>query len=223
MTGLSEITMTFNVAGQANEVTPRLVRLYAPQNTLAQVSAAGFLDYYLMSQGYNLLPTDFVAVAASDGFDWYRPIFTPGHPASVQLVELPGTAVAPIAFTPVVTFATPGDLSVAYVNQGASYFRNGNLVTLNIDLLFTPTYTTASGELRITGSPFTALDSAFGSVTSNFPLGAGYTYLTSAISTATSYLNVYENGSGQPITAISTAQLTSGSQYQLKGSIIYLI
>ena len=220
---MAEVTMIFDFAGQANEVVPRLVRLYAQNNTLAEVSASGFLNGYLKSQGYNLMATDFVAVVASDGNGWYQPVFTPGPPASVQLVELPGTAVAPIAFTPVVTFATPGDLSVAYVNQGASYFRDGNQVTLNIDLLFTPTYTTASGELRITGSPFTALDSAFGSVTSNFPLGAGYTYLTSAISTATSYLNVYENGSGQPITAISTAQLTSGSQYQLKGSIIYLI
>ena len=90
MTGLSEITMTFNVAGQANEVTPRLVRLNAPHNTLAEISAAGFLNYYLQSQGYNLLPTDFVAAIASDGGNWYLPVFTPGSPPSVQLVLLPG-------------------------------------------------------------------------------------------------------------------------------------
>lgn len=67
-------------------VIPRLGRLYAPNNTLAEVTAAGFLDSYLRSSSISLLPTDLVAVVASDGSQWYKPVFTG---TSVQLTVLP--------------------------------------------------------------------------------------------------------------------------------------
>jgi hypothetical protein len=58
-------------------------------------------------------------------------------------------------FTPVVTFATPGNLSVVYSVQTGFYSRIGNIVTAFISLSFTPTFTTASGSFQITGLPFT--------------------------------------------------------------------
>lgn len=76
---------TINYAGQ-NNITPRLGHLYAPNNTLAEITAAGYLDIYIKSQGFNVLSTDIIQVAASDGNQFYKPVFTNG---SCQLTVLP--------------------------------------------------------------------------------------------------------------------------------------
>lgn len=82
----SQITLITNFAGEANNVVPRLCRLYCPSNTLAEVAAAGFLDNYLDTQSISLLATDFVFAVASDGHQVYKPVFTNG---SCQLTVLP--------------------------------------------------------------------------------------------------------------------------------------
>jgi hypothetical protein len=86
MSAQSRITLLTSFAGENNDVIPRLCRLYCPSNTLAEVSAAGFLDGYLSSQGATLLATDFVFAVASDGHQVYKPVFTSG---SCQLTVLP--------------------------------------------------------------------------------------------------------------------------------------
>lgn len=73
-----------NFPGETN-IVPRLGRLWAPDNTLAEVTAAGFLDDYLRAASVSLLPTDMVAAVCSDGSQWYVPVFTAG---SVQLTAL---------------------------------------------------------------------------------------------------------------------------------------
>lgn len=82
----SQITLVLNFAGEGNGVVPRMGRLYCPSNTLSEVAAAGFLDNYLRTQGMSLLATDFVAAVASNGHQWYKPVFTAG---SCQLTVLP--------------------------------------------------------------------------------------------------------------------------------------
>lgn len=72
----SQITLICSFAGENNDVTPRLCRLYCPNNTLAQISAAGFLDNYLKTQSIALLATDFVFTVGSDGHQTYKPVFT---------------------------------------------------------------------------------------------------------------------------------------------------
>ena len=86
MTTQAQVTLLLNFAGENNEVVPRMGRLYAPNNTLSQVAAAGFLDVFLKTSGTSLLATDFVAAVASDGHQWYKPVFTNG---SCQLTVLP--------------------------------------------------------------------------------------------------------------------------------------
>jgi len=81
-----QVTLVLNFAGEGNGVVPRLGRLYCPENTLAEVAAVGFLDNYLRTQVMDLLPTDFVAAVASNGHQWYKPVFTNG---SCQLTVLP--------------------------------------------------------------------------------------------------------------------------------------
>jgi len=86
MTSQSQITLVVDFAGEGNGVVPRMCRLYCPDNTLAEITAAAFLDNYLHSQNIALLATDFVAAVASDGHQWYKPVFTDG---SCQLTVLP--------------------------------------------------------------------------------------------------------------------------------------
>jgi len=81
-----QVTLVLNFAGEGNGVVPRLGRLYCPENTLSEVAAAGFLDNYLRTQVMDLLATDFIAAVASDGHQWYKPVFTDG---SCQLTVLP--------------------------------------------------------------------------------------------------------------------------------------
>lgn len=86
MTLQTNVTLLLNFTGETNGVIPRLGRLYCPNNTLANVSSAGFLDNYLKTQAISLLATDFVFAVASDGHQIYKPVFTNG---SCQLTVLP--------------------------------------------------------------------------------------------------------------------------------------
>lgn len=79
-------TFTINFPGQNNNVVPRIGHLYAPNNTLSQITAAGFLDGYIQSQGFSVLPTDVICAVGSDGIQWYKAVFTNG---SCQLTVLP--------------------------------------------------------------------------------------------------------------------------------------
>ncbi len=81
-----QVTLFLNFAGENNAIVPRMGRLYCPNNTLAEVATAGFLDNYLRTQNNTLLSTDFVAAVASNGHQWYKPVFTNG---SCTLTVLP--------------------------------------------------------------------------------------------------------------------------------------
>lgn len=64
-------------------------------------------------------------------------------------------------FTPSITFATPGNLGVAYSARVGQYTKIGNRVILDINLVTsTFTWSTSSGTLRVSGLPFTALNTA---------------------------------------------------------------
>jgi hypothetical protein len=76
---------TINFPGQ-NNIIPRIGHLYAPENTLAEIAAAAFLDGYILSQGMSVLATDAILAVGSDGTQWYKPVFTNG---SCQLTVLP--------------------------------------------------------------------------------------------------------------------------------------
>lgn len=79
-------TFTINFPGQANGVVPRIGHLYAPNDTLSVISAAGYLDGYIKSQGFSVLPTDVICAVGSNGTQWYKPVFTG---TSCQLTVLP--------------------------------------------------------------------------------------------------------------------------------------
>lgn len=73
---VQQIKMDF--AGESN-IVPRLGRLYAPNNSLAQIEAVGFLNQYIQTQNLVLYPTDFIACVGSDGQKWLRPSLSGGN------------------------------------------------------------------------------------------------------------------------------------------------
>lgn len=83
------IRMTINNVGY-NYDKVRLVRLHS-SDTIATCTAAGYLNNYIIAQSITLDTTDFVHLAASNGTQIYKPVFTNGTPqngGSVQLVAL---------------------------------------------------------------------------------------------------------------------------------------
>lgn len=83
---MSVTNFKINFPGSANNLVPRIGHLHAPSDTLATISAAGYLDSYIKSQGFSVLATDFIAAVGSDGHQWYKPVFTG---TSCQLTVLP--------------------------------------------------------------------------------------------------------------------------------------
>ena len=75
-----------NLPGQPEDGSQvRFVRIKC-NNTLAEVTAAGFMDAAIKSQGLALYASDFVFVAASDGNQIYKPVIAAN---SVTLTALP--------------------------------------------------------------------------------------------------------------------------------------
>lgn len=132
-------------------------------------------------------------------------------------------------WTPVLTFATPGDLSVVYGAGGqvGVYYKLGFLVYVKFVIATTTfTHTTSSGDLQITGLPFTSFNDG-----QNYRLGnlqwtgitaAGYTDITPVLAPAASLITLRLSGSGQPIQNVTAAQAPSAGTVDLRGSLLYV-
>jgi hypothetical protein len=79
-------TFNINFPGQNNGVVPRFGHLSTNQ-TLATVTTAGYLNPYMLSQGFSILPSDIIFVYASNGTQIYKPVF--GASGVVTLTVLP--------------------------------------------------------------------------------------------------------------------------------------
>jgi len=73
---MSVYSFQINFPGQNNGVVPRIGHLYTQVDNLATVTTAGYLNPYIQSQGFSVLPTDLIAVVATDGTQWYKPVFS---------------------------------------------------------------------------------------------------------------------------------------------------
>jgi hypothetical protein len=129
------------------------------------------------------------------------------------------------AWTPAITFATPGDLGVVYSSQLGTYVKIGGTVIATVSMIVTVTHTTAAGACRITGQPFVA---------SAAPLGRGvlgwggitkatYTQMTLVSVAAQSYAEIRASGSGVVFAAANAADMPTGGSVQLSGVLIYRV
>ena len=124
---------------------------------------------------------------------------------------------------PVITFATLGNLSVAYSTQLGRYTRVGDLVTYTFYVAFTPTYTTASGNLQISvpiaNNSVAATGHAFVQ-SPTFPTGC--TSLAIEIPGGGTNILLVASGSGTATALFTNTQFVSGTGYLIQGTISYL-
>lgn len=123
------------------------------------------------------------------------------------------------SWTPTLTSTTPGTLSVAYSTQTGTYIKwttssGSSFVSIYCSLTCTATNGTASGDMRITGLPFTANGNGSSSTPSassaNWAWGAGLTEIAFYISQSPIAVRIFKmgtanNGSSMQITDITSA------------------
>lgn len=118
-------------------------------------------------------------------------------------------------YTPVLTFATPGDVAVTYGTQVGTYRKIGGVVHVQYNVSATVfTFTTASGNLQITGLPFTSI-STTGSATRGKVVWSGitkanYTEVGSGIGAGAALFTFAASGSAQAASNVSATDTPSG-------------
>lgn len=134
-----------------------------------------------------------------------------------------------IAWTPVLTFVTPGDLAVAYSSQFGRYWQlSSNLLLVQFNIVTSAfTFTTASGNLKITGLPFTTQNTGglvprggltFGGITK-----AGYTQFASGIGVNTNFFIINCSGSAQAPAIVTAADTPTAGTVTLIGEVIIFL
>lgn len=128
-------------------------------------------------------------------------------------------------FTPVLTFATPGDLAVTYATQVGSYVRIGNIVIITINISTSGfTFTTASGACQVTGLPFTTKNVTgqqfVGAVIWSGVTKVNYTDVAATIAANASTFTFNIQGSGQATTSLAAADMPTGGSIRLRFTIM---
>ncbi|HJP69392.1 MAG TPA: hypothetical protein VJ846_10860 [Sphingomicrobium sp.] len=130
-------------------------------------------------------------------------------------------------WTPALTFATPGNLSVAYTLQNARYVKVGGIVHANFVILTsTFTFTTASGNLLLTGLPFTSLNASandrwYSPVAFQGITKAGFTAFVGALLPNVTQLQIIGSGSGVAATNVTATDTPTGGTVIIAGIISY--
>ena len=163
---------------------------------------------------------NFVVGTSGQGIDFSA---TPGTGTSELLDDYEeGT------WTPVLTFATPGDLAVTYNanQQTGTYTIIGDRIVITFAVgTASFTYTTASGNLQLTGLPYTAKlvsgiqnigSTVFGGITK-----VGYTQVVPRVNSNTILIDFVASGSGVAQSMVASADVPTTSSVVLRGTLVY--
>lgn len=126
-------------------------------------------------------------------------------------------------WTPVLTFATPGNLAVSYSAQEGEFTRLGDLVMARFRLVTSSfTHTTASGDLRLTGLPFTNGGlGGRGALAWQGITKANTSEIAAIVSGATNFIAFQTSASGQPLSIVGAADMPTGGSVILVGGAAY--
>jgi len=163
---------------------------------------------------------NFVVGTSGQGIDFSA---TPGTGTSELLDDYEeGT------WTPVLTFATPGDLAVTYNanQQTGTYTIIGDRIVITFAVgTASFTYTTASGNLQLTGLPYTAKlvsgiqnigSTVFGGITK-----VGYTQVVPRVNSNTSLVDFIASGSAVVQGNVTSTDVPTTSSVVLRGTLVY--
>lgn len=155
-----------------------------------------------------------------------RQIFEAATTAAVTNIT-GGLTLETGTWTPVFTFATPGNLSVTYGAQLGFYFKIGSLVIAQFNVALSVfTHSTASGVARITGLPFTSVNTSnrlnIGFVDWQGITKANFTQVSPIVFNNSAQIDQFQAaGSGQSTTGVAAADMPSGGTPTLRGFVIY--
>lgn len=127
-------------------------------------------------------------------------------------------------WTPVLTFATPGDLSVAYSTRTASYTKIGRLIHISMQIVTSVfTHTTAAGTVLITGLPFTSNSLSRGSAGMQWSgiTKAGYTDVAAALGGSSNQIQFTAASSGSAFASVVATDMPSGGSINWSLSYTY--
>jgi hypothetical protein len=162
---------------------------------------------------------NFVVGTSGQGIDFSA---TPGTGTSELLADYEEGA-----WVPVLTFGTPGDLAVTYSTQVGSYTRIGRQVTVICAITTSAfTHTTASGNLNITGLPFTATNVS-GLLVNGTCSAAGWTksceWITPQLGANTSTIYFQASLSAGALTNVTTADVPTATQQIWRLTLTYFV
>lgn len=131
-------------------------------------------------------------------------------------------------WTPTFTFATPGDLAKTFSIQNAYYTKIGRMVSVSFAMVTSAfTHTTASGNLLITGLPFTAVDDsnyrAYAPLLFQGITKAGYTQVMAEMNGNTSQFFVQACASASNVSNVTAANMPTGGTVILAGLVNYVV
>lgn len=128
-------------------------------------------------------------------------------------------------WTPALTFSTPGDFAVTYALRAAVYHKIGRLVTVQFHIETSAfTHTTASGDLQITGLPFTnnATITYTGALTfRGLTLAGGHTQVQAQIAGGEAVIRLRASGSALAPITVGASNMPTGGTVVLRGTIQY--
>lgn len=131
-------------------------------------------------------------------------------------------------WTPVLTFGTPGNLSVAYSIQSGYYTKIGRVVSVSFAIVTsTFTHTTAAGNMLVTGLPFTAVNDAnYRAYAPSIFSGinkATYSSVIAALIGNTSQFQIFASGMGVAVANVVVADAPTGGTVILGGVVDYAV
>lgn len=131
------------------------------------------------------------------------------------------------AWTPVITFTTPGDLAVVYSTQIGRYMQIGKLIIATFAITTTTfTFTTASGNLRITGLPVASENISeffMGACSLEGYTKANFTQVAANLGGNASLIQFLAGGSGQVSALLTAADMATGTNVTLRCTIAYFV
>lgn len=131
-------------------------------------------------------------------------------------------------FTPAISCDTPGDLAISYGQRAGFYTRIGRLVTVNLFVsTSTFTHSTASGNVRLTGLPFTSANStqniAIGSMIFEGITKAGYTQFNANVGQNRDWVQLSAMASATAYSNVSITDLPSGGTPFFYLTVSYIV
>lgn len=233
-------TMALNASGTYGVNMANVNRYNITSNTFfgGGGTPTGILLAASCSNG-QLGPNQFVSITTpiNDSSTSKGKVYFSDTRISVDGVQFPATQVASSdvnclddyeegTWAPVLTFDTVGNLSVAYTTQLGWYQKVGNVVHLWWNIVTsTFTHTTASGNLKITGSPFVSAGTAsffqYGLVNWQGITKASYTQVNPRVLVSDTQIYCVASGSGQAVSNIAFGDVPSGGTVILRGHLSY--